>query len=266
MFKDFCKKSIVLFIILILCSAKCIAKEKTFASLAPSITEIIYKLGAEDSLVAVSTECNYPKETKKKEVIGNTYFLDKEKLIKLAPNYLLTVEGAQFANYRNMPKQNSIKPICYTMDSVNAVYETILSIGELTNKRREAIEIVREIASEADNIKSKTPRKILYLIQINPIITIGNKSYISDVIRKSGQENVTDEIDAFYPVVTNEYIIKTKPDIIIVSDKTGYKKLERLFPHARIIYLTEDENSKINRPGPRINESIKFFANIDERG
>ena len=66
MFKDFCKKSIVLFIILILCSAKCIAKEKTFASLAPSITEIIYKLGAEDSLVAVSTECNYPKETKKK--------------------------------------------------------------------------------------------------------------------------------------------------------------------------------------------------------
>ena len=126
-------KLFIIIIIFLGVNVESFSKEKTFVSAAPSITEIIYALGAEKQLLAVSTECNYPREALKKEKIGNTFFFNKEKLLKLAPDYLLTVDGAQFANFR-LPKNTSINLITYNMGSVNSVYEAILSIGKLTKK------------------------------------------------------------------------------------------------------------------------------------
>lgn len=237
------------------------AKEVTFVSLAPSITEIVYALGAEDGLLGVSTECNYPKEAQEKPKIGNTYFLNKEMLIKLKPDYLLTVEGAQFKNTKISDKI-PVTTLCFTMESVNAVYETVLAIGKLTGKEENALKIVKKLSSEIDSIKPLKQLRILYLIQLNPIITIGNKSYISDIIRKSGQINVTDGLNSFYPAVSYEYILNSKPDIIIISFKSDYEKIEKLFPDTKIMFLTDEQNSLINRPGPRINKSVEFFANL----
>ena len=238
------------------------ARENTFVSLAPSITEIMYAIGAENRLLAVSTECNYPKQAQNKEKIGNTYFLNKEKILELSPDYLLTVEGAQFEKLQ-MPA-SSITSVKFTMNSVNAVYQTILELGKLTDKNKEAINLVKQISDKINNLPKHDKKRILYLIQLNPVITIGNKSYISDVIRTSGQINVTDDLNTFYPAVSYEYLLKTKPDIIVISFKSDYQKIKKLFPNTKIIFLTDEQNSVINRPGPRIFEAIKFFTNISD--
>ena len=239
------------------------AKENTFVSLAPSITEIMYALGAENQLLAVSTECNYPKQAQNKEKIGNTYFLNKEKILELSPDYLLTVEGAQFEKLQM--QTNSITSVKFTMNSVNAVYTTILELGKLTDKNSEAKKLVNQISAQINNLPKHEKKRILYLIQLNPVMTIGNKSYISDVIRKSGQINVTDDLNTFYPAVSYEYLIKTNPDVIVISFKSDYEKIKKLFPNAKIIFLTAEQNSIINRPGPRIFEAVKFFANISDK-
>lgn len=249
--------------VLFLCNlaSNVFAKEITFVSLAPSITEIIYAIDAQDGLIGVSTECDYPKEAKLKPQIGNTYFLNKEKLIQLKPDYMLTVEGAQFANCK-ITNKIPVIPLCFTMESVNAVYDAILSIGKLTNKEKNALKLVKKLSYEIDNIKPLKQLRILYLIQLNPIITIGNKSYLSDIVRKSGQINVTDDLNAFYPVVSYEYILNSNPDIIIISFKSDCEKIKKLFPDTKIMFLTAEENSLINRPGPRINKSVEFFAKL----
>ena len=38
--------------------------------------------------------------------------------------------------------------------------------------------------------------------------------------------------------------------------------LKKLFPNAKIHFLTPEENDIINRPGPRIYKSVEFFANL----
>ena len=85
---------------------------------------------------------------------------------------------------------------------------------------------------------------------------------MSDIIRKSGQISVTDNLNEFYPTVSQEYILKTNLDIIIVSYISDEQLLKKLFPKTKIIYLSPEENDIINRPSTRINYAVKYFANL----
>ena len=60
------------------------------------MTEIMYAIDAQDKLKAVSTECSYPVEAKNKPVIGNTYYINMEILLKIKPDYFLAPDSSEF--------------------------------------------------------------------------------------------------------------------------------------------------------------------------
>ena len=233
---------------------------KTFVSLSPALTEIMYAIGADGDLVGVSTECNYPSEAKQKQKVGNAYYLNKEKILELNPDYVLLADGAASAAQKF--DKIGAKPVIYRMSSVNSIYDTILAMGKLTGKVDNSEKVVKNLKTEISATKTSHPKKVLYLIQLNPLITIGNKSFISDIIKTSGQKSVTSDLTAFYPAVSAEYILKLKPDVIVVSTKSDDKLLKKLFPDTKIIYLSKEQNDLINRPATRINKAVKFFAEL----
>ncbi len=236
------------------------AESKTFVSLSPALTEIMFAIGADKDLLGVSTECNYPQAAKQKQKVGNAYYVNKEKILELKPDYILLADGAASAA-QNFNKIGA-KSVIYKTNSVNSIYDTILSLGELTGKVENSKKIVSDLKTDISTVNVKQPKKILYLIQLNPLITIGNKSFISDIIKTSGQKSVTEDLNAFYPSVSAEYVLKLNPDIIVVSSKSDDKMLKRLFPNKKIIYLTKEENDLINRPATRINKAVRFFAEL----
>lgn len=250
--------------ILILCfccmQANCDAAEKQFVSLSPALTEIMYAIGAEHQLMGVSTSCNYPESAKNKEIVGDSFYVNKEKILHLSPDYVLAVEGVQSKTCHF--ERDGIKTVTFNTDSVNSVYEAVLQTGMLAGKTENAIRLVKDIAGYIDKNTVQNPKKILYIIQLNPIITIGNKSFIADLIRKSGNTSVTDGLNLLYPQVTYEYISTLKPDVILICYKSDDKILKKLFPNIKIIYLSQEQNDFINRPGPRIKKAVEFFRNL----
>lgn len=237
-----------------------IANTPTFVSLTPVTTEIMYAIGAQNSLIGISTRCNYPAETKNKEKVGDNFFLNKEKIIRLNPDYILAIDSSQ--PILNDFNKTNIKPIFFKFSSIDDVYKNILAIGKLTNKEQNAHILVKNIEAKINLYKTQHPKKILYLIQPEPMITVGNKSFISSVIKKSGHICVTDKLKSDYPIISREYAIKTKPDIIIVTFKTDITPIKKLFPNAKIIFLTKVQRDILNRPGPRIYEGVKFFSEL----
>lgn len=261
------KKIIIFRLLISFCILFCyvkvyvLAQEKnTFVSLSPALTEIMYAIKADSELLAVSSECNYPKETKNKDIIGNAYYINTEMLLKIKPKYILMTEGTYPAS--KIIKKMGIKTVSFEMNSVNAVYNAILTLGKLSNKKENAEKLIKYISNDIANSKVIQQKRILYLIQTNPFITIGNKSFISDVIKQSGQISITDDINEMYPSVSSEYLINKKPDIIIVCFKSDETMLKKLFPNKKIIYLSKLQNDLINRPSSRINLSVKYFAEL----
>ncbi len=235
------------------------AKESTYVSVSPSITEIIYSIGAQDSLIGVSSRCNYPREAKSKPIIGDSYFLNKERIIKLHPDYIFTVEATE--GTFNEFKYTDVKPLYFKMNSVEDIYSNIKFIGQMTSKEKQAEQLIKNIKAQISLNKTKNPKKILYIIQTNPMITVGSDSFITDVIKKSGHNSVTQSVKGYYPSISVEYAIKSNPDYIVVCFDDD-KKLKKLFPKSKIILLTNEQKDVINRPSPRVYQSVKFFSSL----
>ena len=246
--------------ILLLCSFPQNSLAETYVSLSPALTETMYALGAEDKLTGVSTACSYPQKAKEKEKVGNSYFINEEKILQLKPNFILALDSSEFAI--NKFKRFNITPICFKYPDIESIHSNILKIGTLTGKTQEAQKLVEYSSKKINQANKNKQKKILYLVQTAPLISIGNKSFINDVIKKSGNISITEKINAFYPAISEEFAIKQKPDIIVLGLYSDDKRVKKLFPNAKIIFMNEEENNIINRPGPRIHKSVEFFANL----
>lgn len=233
----------------------------TYASLSPVTTEIVYALGAEENLLGVSSVCDYPSEVKHKEIIGDTYFVNMEKMVELKPDYLFSMTSA-----KPMLGQLSLmktKPVYFQFSKIEDIYSAINQIAKLTGYDKNAPILISDIKNKIEQNRTSNPKKILYIVQTSPLITIGNKSFITDIIEKAGHTSVTSNINHYYPNITLEYALKTSPDVIIVCFPDDMSKIEKLFPNTKIMYLTENERDIINRSGPRVYKAVKLFSELN---
>jgi len=252
-----------------MCDGECFRQpvsKKTFVSLSPAMTEIMYAIGAESSLLAVSNYCTYPEGAKGKEKIGSTYSINEEKILKLKPDYILAPDSSEV--FLSKFKRLNIIPLCFKYPDIQSIYNNILMLGNLTGQRSRADEVVRFSKERIDKARKKaqsegrTNRKILYLVQARPMITIGKKSFITELIEKSGNYSATSGLDSYYPVILEEYAIKLKPDIVVLSYFTDEKEVKKFFPKTKIVKMNAEQNDIINRPGPRVYKSVEFFSSL----
>lgn len=245
----------------ILLNIKNFANCETFVSTSPSMTEIMYALGADDKLKAVSSECSYPIDAKNKPIIGNTYYINMEMLLKIKPDYFLAPDSAEFM--LNKIKKFDIEPLCFKYKNIEDIYKNIKTLGKLTSKKDEADELISFIQNKIKNSNKNLNKKILYIIQEEPIIVPAKNSFLNDVIKKSGNKLITDDINSYYPIVSVEYLINKKPDIIVLDYYCkDTKKLEKFFPNTKIIKMTKQESEIINRPSNRIWMGVEYFSNL----
>lgn len=250
--------------IILLTFQSVLSKEISFVSLSPSLTEIIYALGAEDMLKAVSSQCSYPERVREKPIIGDYYYINSEMLLKIKPDYILAPDSSEFIvdKYRVF----GIKPLCYKYPNIEAIYENIKSIGRLTKRDKEAEKIIEDIKGNiyrARKLNKNPNKKILYVVSMEPFMVVGGKSFITDVIEKSGNISVTKNINTYYPVISMEYAVAKKPDIIVLDYYCfSNGKLEKLFPNTKIINMTKVQSDIIDRPAARIYKSVEFFAKL----
>lgn len=236
------------------------ALASTYASLSPVFTEIIYALDAQDNLLGVSSVCNYPKDAKQKPVIGDTYYVNTEMLVKLKPDYLFAMNSAK-------PKLGELsltktKPVYFDFENIEDIYAAIEKIGVLTEREENAKELIKNIKSKIELNKTSNPKRILFLVQTNPEITVGKESFITDIIKKSGHISVTDEVQFSYPEITLEYALKQKPEVIIMAFPSDESSLKKLFPNVKILNLKEPQLDVIMRPGPRVYEAVKIISEL----
>ena len=115
---------------------------KRIISLAPSNTEILYALNAQDSLVACTRYCDYPAEAAKKPRIGGWLDIKEELILKHNPDLLLTstfVQNKITDKYKKLGM--NIEAVMPT--TLVGVFNSIKKIGELVNKEKEADNLIK---------------------------------------------------------------------------------------------------------------------------
>lgn len=243
-----------------------------YISLAPSTTEILFRLNLGDDIVGVSSYCDYPLEAKAKEKIGDFSHPNIEKIIFLKPDYIFCTGLEQAPVIEELRR---LKLNVYAADPANIeeLLQTILDIGRITHKEKEAAALVGKMSADLGKVKAKAQlipqdKRVKVFVEIwhEPLMTAGRGSFIDELITLAGGINVAHDVPRPYCYFSAEQVVSLNPGRIIltymdkqpplklVESRFGWRNIDAV--KNKMVFNDIDPNALL-RPGPRITEGLQ---------
>lgn len=246
---------------------------KRIVSLAPSLTELVFELGAGSSLVGRTTRCNFPDEAKNVPDIGAYMKPDFEKLVAARPDLVLAPKTG--IRPELIDRLRNLKIPVYVDDSLNMedIRNVITNIAKLLGKENQAAQIVDDMQSRRDRInemvKGEKKATALFVVGIRPLVVAGSKSFLGSLIREAGGVNIAESVAVEYPKFSIEEVIRANPDVILILDKEchGEDCLNQWKNHIHLKAVQKNRIHELDadlmsRPGVRTIEGLEKLSNL----
>lgn len=243
-------------------------------SLAPSVTEMLFAIGAGTQVVGVTQFCDFPAEAKQKTKVGYTN-PNLESLLALDPD--LIVAPQDFLKPDLIGKLEQLKiPVFILADrTVEDVFAHIQTLGRMLDRSTEATALGMDLRQHIARIKARTqsavPVRVLYVLNSEPLITVGPGSFIDQLIGLAGGVNVAAKSVTAYPRLSMEVVLQENPDILIFptgeaegiseSEQQAWRKWSTLAA-VKQNNLRQIPADLLNRPGPRIGKALELLADL----
>lgn len=243
-------------------------------SLAPSVTEMLFAIGAGTQVVGVTQFCDFPAEAKQKTKVGYTN-PNLESLVALDPD--LIVAPQEFLKPDLIGKLEQLKiPVFILADrTIEDVFAHIQTLGRILDRSTEATALGMDLRQHIARIKVRTqsavPVRVLYVLNSEPLITVGPGSFIDQLIGLAGGVNVAAKSVTAYPRLSMEVVLQENPDILIFptgeaegiseSEQQAWRKWSTLAA-VKQNNLRQIPADLLNRPGPRIGKALELLADL----
>jgi len=246
-------------------------------SLVPSVTEIVFSLGAEERLVGRTDFCDYPVAVRGKPSVGGMVNPNLETLVALKPDLVVaTDEGNREETFRQLERLR----IPIYLVHANRVAETvdlIARVGELTGRQADVPRLTGEMQRRIDAVRRAVapfPRpRVLYVLWPEPLIVPGRASMLTELIEIAGGTSITAGDGDAYPRFSLEAAVARAPEVIILADhstgastagRASPEKWQRLasVPAIRAGRLHSADLSILHRYGPRVPDGLETLARM----
>lgn len=252
-------------------------KPLRIVSMAPSNTEILFALGAGDKVVGVDDYSNFPPEANKVEKIGGFSTPSIEKIVSLRPDLVLGTE----AHEKFLPQltRAGLPVLLLSPRTLDEVLQSVRKVGRAIGATEQAEQLTGDMARRLEGVKARYSRrgegarpKVYYEVYSDPMMSVGPKTLIHQVIVAAGGRNIFDDADKDYPIVSSEAVLDRNPDVIVFPQfhGTGCLTVEELRARPGWTKITAVRDGRvypidadlISRPGPRIVEAVETLAGL----
>ena len=197
---------------------------KRVISLAPSITENIYLLGAQNKLVGCTSYCT-PAVNDGKEQIGSTIDINMEKILMLKPDLVLAMTLTKPQDLATMKRLGLKVELFQSPRNFDEICTQMMDIAKLLGVENKAGEIVKDSKQKVDSLKNtlaknREKQKIFFQLGANPIFTVLENTFMNDFILFCNGENIANGLTK--GSVTRESVLMKNPDVIIVATMGGF--------------------------------------------
>ncbi len=209
------KKILLIFLFILSLEAK-----ERIVSLSPSLTEIVYALGAGESLVATSSYSFFPPAATKLPIIGGYSNPNIEKILSLKPTLVLGQSYNQNTFFKL--KYFHIKTLTLELKTIHSIEKSITTLGDVLDKKEEAKKLNLDIQNAILNgSKTKKNHSVMIVYGLkedlrSAIYIAGKDIFFDDIIKLSGNTNAYTEDTTAQPVLSYENVIALNPDQIII--------------------------------------------------
>lgn len=247
-------------------------KPQRIISLSPGITEILFALEAGDRIAGVTSYSDYPEEAKTKPNVGEYQAPDIEKIISLRPDLVIGTADTK-EPLRLMLIRSGIPVITIDPKSLPEIVAAIDLISAAIGEKEHGRILHEKFTSQMNTLQSQLsqthPKRIFLEIWDAPLLTIGGKSFINDLVFRAGGQNVAAGIQTDYTPSNIEALYAYNPDIYVVVTHNN-NNIRSLIIRPELANLAAVQNKQVyqmtsdilTRPGPRSFQGLLQMATI----
>lgn len=255
-------------------------------TLTPSLTEIVWSLGAGDRVVGVSDYCDYPEEARRRPRVGSFLQPSVEKILALRPDLVLVdaVQKEVAAALQHAGARVRAVP----MNDLGDVRQALVTVGEALVDRREQALVLRghldqELLALRMLVGRRPPRRVLFVVDrqlggLRGLVVAGPGSYLDELLRMAGGENVVSDLKLRYAKIAAETISERRPEVILdavhiasgpgqseatarASARADWKALSEV-PAVQTGAVHVLSGREFVTPGPRLGSALRRLAEL----
>ena len=249
--------------ILLLFVLPLMAQEERIISLSPALTELVFKLGKGQQLIARSEPCDYPPEVKKLPVAGRFADPDMERILTLRPTLVITNDLIN-PGVRTVMENAKIRCVQKQCRTIEEYVEWVKLLGDVLKCPEAAKAECERVECEAKPLP-KIKRKVLWVIWDSPLMVAGAGSLADGLLQRVGVENIAGNVKIAYFKSSYDWLLEHQPDAIVwTASKRDNLKEHRFWGNLKAVkqgkVVMLPNNDLVQRPGPRITEGYKLLA------
>lgn len=234
------------------------AGERRLVSLAPNLTEILHAVGAGGEVVGVTDQCDFPAEAKAKAKVGSYVAPNLESLVTLRPTTVFATEGNPRELVGRIAKRG-VEVVEVAPRRAAELAPAIRMVAARAGRPERGEALAKGVEAGLARLREGRPRAKRYLLvlQLDPLISVSDDTWLGDVFKEAGYENVVGASKVRYPVVSDERLVVGGPDVVFAAHEVDLARLRAKARGTPIVVLPPDV---FVRPGPRIVEAFEFLA------
>jgi iron complex transport system substrate-binding protein len=252
--------------------------QRRVVSLAPSLTETVDALGAVDSLVGVSSFCEFPEVVRALPRVGGLMDPSLETIVRLKPDLLLALESHSGLIAKLAPF--SIPILVVNNTSIEEIKDSYIQLGKALGREKEAVFLKRQLEKTVEVFRreamERRPRVITLLGQmsITKDVVAGKDTLFDEIVSLCGGSNVVAKKG--YGVLSVEEFVRLKPDQLIIISSEGesvsansvrsrFQTELRRLGLGNVNFDVLDQKYLVT-PGARVHKSIEQICSVIRRG
>ena len=246
-------------------------------ALSAADCEVLYAVGAGDTLVGRGEYCDYPAEVLEVPSVQSGYDTNIEQIIALEPQVLLMSTMAQTEEQIAQLEEAGIKVVVSDAQDIEGVYTAVEMIGKLMGKEKEAEQVIISVQTAfADLSNSTAGRGKTVYFEVSPLEyglwTAGSGTFMNEIAEMLGMKNIFDDVQGWVEI-SEEQVIERNPDYIVtitmyfgegptpeeeIMGRTGWENVTAV-KNGAILNLV---NNELSRPTPRLKDGAILLNNF----
>ncbi len=250
------------------------APAQRVVALSAAECEILFAVGAGETLVGRGEYCDYPETALAAPMLGSGGETNIEEILALTPDLVLMNSMAQPSEQVEAVEKAGVPVFVTAATDIDGVYTAIAGIGQAVGKDVEAEALVAEMKAGFESVKAKVPAsdapKTVYF-EVSPLEyglwTAGKGTFMNELAEMLGLKNVFEDVNG-WAEISQEQVIARNPDLIVTVTMyfgEGPKPDEEILTRAGWEGITAVKEGKIltadsnamTRPGPRLTEAAQ---------
>jgi len=246
-------------------------------SIGGSLTEIVFELGKEDSLVGRDSTSMFPPEATELPDVGYMRQLAPEGVLSVAPTSILMLEGSGPPEALDVLQKASV-PIVLVPETFDreGILRKIHFTGAALGEEEKADELAEKVSRDIEDAEKLTaditePKRVLFILSMQGgrVLASGANTAANGVIEMAGGVNVIQEFEG-YKQISDEVLTKVQPDVILMMNRSEQLDTHNaeIMANPALAATPAAVNGKIVRMdggyllgfGPRTGEAVRDLA------